>query len=521
MSRLLRYLIERSLEGVPVKSYRIATEALGRAEDDGADADTYARVAVARLRRALASYYADHPDQDEIYVDTRSYTVQIREKGEAGEAPEGEPEGAPPAPAPLQAEAPGRKRVLRLALAGLVLAALAAGAAYYMDWRDKGRWTQTDFPTLVVIGTDKKGGVAPPERPELDAFGNVLRTTLAEYFGFRQMEPGRVRADYEIRLDADRSGEAGFDTLSLIETASQRVVWTRQYPAAAPGDPFRNARMAAAAIAAPGGALARFGRRKGLEPWTPYGCWLRFTGSVMSYSSRSDSDLQRCARDWYAADEDSRVAGFLRNWTMVDASLTTLGDDRRQAELQEALDVIHHALARNPESAMLYVGEMRTYSFLGMDAEVRQSARAALDAAPGNRVIAGMAGTWLAFWNDPQGKEVLAGLEQDPEVNLPWEHAGFFVAAMMDDDVAEAGRHLSNLRFYLDDQPALALLEAAHARRTGRRRAAEVALDRIRNRAGGWIAGPDEVLERMPLAPVVKARMEQWLAYGGTAAAAN
>jgi tetratricopeptide (TPR) repeat protein len=518
MSRLLQYLVDRALAGIPVKSYTIATEALGRAADDGADADTYARVAVGRLRKALIAYYASHPDEDEIYIDAGSYAVLIRNRAAA-------PMIASPQVASFESLR-GRiladlgKHQLLYAIICLALLTVIVAVTLHDNRQSQRRWAQPDFPTVALMSDDEDTGSVPTEvgaeaeaEAELDSFGNILRATLADYFGFRLIEAGEAKADYEIRLDVDQSNGAKIETVSLVESATKRIVWTRSYPVSRQADIVRSAGRAAAAIAAPGGALNSFGRRKGIKANTPYGCWLRFTGSVMSYSSRTDSELLQCAEDWHAADEGSRTAAFLRNWTMVDASMTTLIETRRRDELEAALTVVHQALTRNPENAMLYIGEMRTYSFLGKRDEVRQAARSAIEAAPGNRVIAGLAGTWLAFWNDPQGRELLDDLETDSETALPWEHAGQFVVGMMDDDAQSAGHHLAFLRFYMEDQPALNLLEAAYNRRIGRPQAAEEALDKIRNHPRAWIAGPDMIMQRMPLAPEVKARLRQWLAY--------
>lgn len=509
MSRLLQYLVDRSLAGIPLKSYTIATEALGRAADDGADADTYARVAVGRLRKALIAYNASHPDEDEIYIDAGSYAVLIRSRAAA--PVDVSPGLASFATLRSHIFASLGKHRLRYAIVALALLMLTVAARLYDNWQSQQRWTQSDFPTVAVIAVGEDGEVTSDT--ELDIFGNVLRTQLADYFGFRLIEAGAVNADYEIRLDVDQANGAKVETVLLAERISERIVWTRSYPIHRQDDFFRSARQAAAAIAAPGGALNNYGRRKGIASDTPYGCWLRFTESVMSYSSRTDSDLLQCAEEWHAADAGSRTAAFLRNWTMVDASMTTLIEARRRDQLEAALSVVHHALARNPENAMLYIGEMRTNSFLGRRAEVRQAARSAMEAAPDNRVIAGLAGTWLAFWNDPQGKDILDSLDAGSEASLPWEHAGHFVASMMEDDAETAGHHLAFLRYYMEDQPALNLLEAAHSRRIGRPQAAEVALDRIRNHPRAWIAGPEMIMQRMPLAPEVKARLEQWLAY--------
>lgn len=507
LSQLLEYLVDMTARGVPLKSYTIAIDALGKSAGELGDADTYARVAVARLRKALASHFAAHPAEDEIYIDAGSYEVQIRSPG--------------PTDAPANAEQVVRNGTRSRLLVHLQAHALGYAAAcaalilfaaviHFVDVRrDQARWVTSDFPTLAIVpGSAEDAG--RPHAQEQDLLKNALRERLLEYIGFRLIEAGSVQADYEVRLDADVVGSAEVQNIALVETATQRLIWTKQYPYDHKAEIARIATLAATAVAAPGGALNRHGRSKRLSSRSPYGCWLRFTDSVMSYNTMIDNELHRCAADWHAANDSNPVAAFLRNWTMVNDSMTMLRRTSRHAALEQALAVVHQALARDPDNAMLYVAEMRTNSFLGERDQVRQAAKSALAKAPENRAIAGMAATWLTFWNDPAGMEMLGQLEVSSDLSQPWEHAGHFIAAMMRDDVRGAGEHLGQLRFYMEGQPALHLLEAAYAGRSGSPKAAQAALDQLHDHPRAWIVGPDEVMERLPIAPEVKARMEEW-----------
>lgn len=508
MSHLLEYLVEMTAQGVPLKSYTIAIDALGKSASELADADTYARVAVARLRKALAVYHAAHPGDEEIYIDSGSYEVHIRSHV------------SPDIAFRAGQDLPGgiwrrlldhvRTFALRYLAGGLVLLVLAS-VFYLLEARsEQRRWTTPDFPTLAMVpGTAEEAGRLPAR----ELFRNALREKLHDYMGFRLMEAGGLQADYEIRLDLDVVDGAEVENVALVETATQRLVWSNRYPVNDATDMDRSTSLAATALVAPGGALNRFGQRKMLPSDTPYGCWLHFTESMQSFNTGVDRELFRCAERWYSFDDASRHAAFLRNWTLVSDSMTRIRPSARQAGLQEALTVVNRALTRHPDTAMLYVAEMRTHSLLGERDQVRQAALNAIAIAPDNRVIAGLAGTWLTFWNDPQGAAVLAQLEDSPGISLPWEHAGHFIAAMMQDDVQGAGQRLGHLRLYLEGQPALNLLEAAYAGRSGMPREAQAALDNLRNHPRAIFAGPEEILERLPFAPEVKKRMEDWISY--------
>ena len=58
--RLLSYLVDMTLkgEGRSLKSYSVAVDGLGRPANGDAQIDTYARVQVGRLRKALDAHYA-------------------------------------------------------------------------------------------------------------------------------------------------------------------------------------------------------------------------------------------------------------------------------------------------------------------------------------------------------------------------------------------------------------------------------------------------------------------------------
>ncbi|MGD9665231.1 MAG: hypothetical protein AB7U34_08525, partial [Novosphingobium sp.] len=302
---------------------------------------------------------------------------------------------------------------------------------------------------------------------------------------------------------------------SLVEAQSERLVWSDRYEIRSAQNIEQVAIAAAAEIGGPGGALHSFARGQHIETQSPYGCWLRFTASIQTYKTIGDHELHNCAAKWYAVAEEHPIAAFLRSWTLANEGMTKLNPASRLANLNEALDVVHRASALNPDSAMLYLTEMRTYSFLGDQNLVRQSAMNALTKAAGNRVVKGMAASWLVFWNIPDGADLLQTLEDEEGPPYPWECAGRFVVAMMRDDVPQAGRMLVHLRTYMSGQPLLLLFEAAYAGRTGNRKEAQQALDALRPFPRGLAVSPEDIIERLPAAPEVKTELAHWIFYKG------
>ena len=81
LARLLDYLVRMTLrgDGHTLKSYSVAIEGLGRSPDLDPQVDTYARVQVARLRKALDGFYASAgaSRRQRLTIDSGAYTVRL------------------------------------------------------------------------------------------------------------------------------------------------------------------------------------------------------------------------------------------------------------------------------------------------------------------------------------------------------------------------------------------------------------------------------------------------------------
>ena len=81
LTRLLTWLLHETLagHGDSVKSYTIAVEALGRAENFDSQSDSYPRVQMSRLRKSLETYYAQQDPLDElcVYLQSGSYRLRL------------------------------------------------------------------------------------------------------------------------------------------------------------------------------------------------------------------------------------------------------------------------------------------------------------------------------------------------------------------------------------------------------------------------------------------------------------
>src|SRR5437588_8518201 len=116
LSRLLRFLVERQLEGreAELKESTIGVEVYGRRPDYDPGRDSTVRSEVARLRARLSQYYATEGSQDLLVIELPKggYLPAFRQSE----------------PVPVSHRAKPKRLGLAACLAGLALAATALGA---------------------------------------------------------------------------------------------------------------------------------------------------------------------------------------------------------------------------------------------------------------------------------------------------------------------------------------------------------------------------------------------------------
>lgn len=501
LSRLLRYLVNTTIEGKTVKAFEIAVDGLGRDHHDSFEADTYARVVVARLRKALASFYASGSHEAELHIDPGSYVVRI--------------ERCDHRPAPLAAlraiAANPWARSDRAQLVVTWLLGIGLGLvllAWFLAWQgDKSAWIHSNFPSIAVAR------IEGPAMPGAEECRQQMMTALGGYTGLRLVEAG-TPADYEIRIFRNVSlGRPGL-LVRLTHSPSRQLLWSFEAKGAEGCLEEAQMQELTNAIAAPGRLIESFARRQGVPPNTPYGCWLRFTRSIKTYNTIGNSELEKCARKWHSASPEHPVAAFLYSWTLLDQAAVAPLDITRARLLDKASGIARQASLLNSEFASLNIAQMRAASFRGDRMTVLTSARRAIDHAQNNPVIVGTAASGLAMWNEPEGERILLSRAHDPDQQMPWEHAALFVAAMMRDDAKAAGEQIEHLSEFDAGQPVLRLLQAAYLARIGKRRQADAVLARMDRDPRIWIAGRDTLIGRLPMAPEAKAQLKRWLATG-------
>lgn len=508
LTRLLQYLVKTTILGQAkaLKSYSVAVEGLGKSPDFDSQADTYARVLVARLRKALDTYYATagagHAQR--LLIESGSYEVLLVAHGPAlvtGRR--------------IAVGAADRKRIAAGAAIVLALAVLLI-----MAWRDATleatqRWRTSNFPFVDVIVSDGTGDRAETQLAR--ELRQSILTQLDNYEGVRTAYQPSSRAEYTIEVSFRRQLKGYVSQIIVIDRKINRVIYSN-YDVSV-NNAFNGRvvdekliKKSIFVITHLSGIIHSNERKRNYSVDTPYGCWLRFSAMTQTNQTINDEALSDCAREWYSAAGHHPLAAALYGWTLTDQSITALTERGRRAMIEKAIGVLDSARAIDPNSPLLQVAAMRAYAYSGDDAAMRTAADQALRLNPDNLDIQGVAGVMLALRNDPQGAVLLNNAIAEHFNPPPWYFVGAFVAAMMQDDLEGAGRALDRLGNLQHSLPVLAILSAAYQARTGHLDQARAQWGRATTLQPVLRLAPDRFFSRMPLAPQVKVRLQQWLA---------
>lgn len=511
LARLAEYLVEATIRGHghSLKSYSVAVDGLGRSPDFDPQADSYARVLVGRLRKALDTHYAGTGAQQSLRlrIESGSYEVFLVPNGRAEQT----------LPEPLQ---PSRFRPDRR-LIGVVLAlCLASAVAAFMLWRTDSqaatqRWRTSNSPWVDVRVYDGPDGEVQTDLARRMRQSIIM--ALANYEGIRVSFSPSKKAQYSIEVDLIIEGRKYIESISVIDITTNRIIWsdsgkmhyqkngydisTDEFMS---GSIFRITHLS--------GIIHSHERKRNYAVNTPYGCWLQFSAMLDNNHAIGDTSLTDCARDWYRSAPNHPLAAALHGWALTDKSVSRLTESARAEDIANAIAVVEAARAMNPNSPTLQVTAMRAYAFAGDSAAVRLAANQALKLNPQNLDIQGAAGMMLALQNDPAGEALLERAIAKHFNPPPWYFVGTFASAMMRDDPVGAGRSLVRLRTFQHSLPILPILSAAYEARIGHVDQARSEWNRAKAKQPVLGIMPDRFLSRLPMAEPVRRRLEQWLA---------
>ena len=352
LSRLLRYLVEQTIAGrsEQLKSYTIAVDGLARPDTFDAQLDSYPRVQMVRLRKALESHYAGHkPCEGQcLHLCSGSYRVRLGALDEAYpqlfERKAHDAAAPHTDPVPLSVSAESDRRLLPWW--GVVAITLLVGLVTWLlatIWFTgpgpvAGSAAGVRMPTLAVEAKPNATGAATRQATSVLVDG-LRRSWVTRV---RDERPGgqATKAEYRLTLDA---GVAQVDA-QLTDMRTGTVIWTGSSPFDAT---HASLSPMVARIAGPYGAIAQIETaRLTARDMGSYACILSYFEYVKTRDDAVRGRLKECLK--LPADE-ARLAAPLdavrsfrtiesRNWFDRAAQLETAAQFARRAVERDGAD---------------------------------------------------------------------------------------------------------------------------------------------------------------------------------------
>lgn len=521
--QLLRYLTEAALagEGERIKGYTLGVEVLGRAADFDPSTDTSVRVAMRRLRKLLADYYAQEGAADPVrlHLVPGEYAPALIRAGEPA-APL--PPPAAPAPAPT---APPPRPLRRLGLAAVVLLGLGLGASALLRpgaVSEPGAGDAVLFvgelgarvravpaaslpaeamrdeaPVLRVMPILAAGGA---EAAAAESLTRELRIGLARFTELVVFDGAMAEAPETVRVSGTLQPGGRF-VIELREAPSGRVLGVFTGEAGREATP-EAVRFIATAIAQPYGMLlSLLARQKPAEPTSPgFSCVLRLFEYWRHYDAARIEPIRSCLN---ATPATGPAAGpILAGRALAALELHRLSHGTDEALLREAYKRARRAVQAVPfdpraQQALGAVLYARGDAELGIAA--LRSARRANPWDPD--IAADLAARLIGLGELAEARALLREACTYVAARPAWMDFYLFLAELLSGHgeaaVDRAGR-------MLDDGFVLNLVARAIAARVQRD---EAALSRwqaaLAERDPGWAEEPERLLRQRLPAPEV------------------
>lgn len=420
MRRLLEFLVRETLEGRgdQLKAYAIAVDGLGRPPDFDAQADSYPRVQVGRLRRMLDSFYAQAGTGGEgvrLSIPAGRYRVHPI-------YPEAAP---PPAPAATEPAAPAARGAARRFRWGLVAVALC-GAALLLGLALWGleRLHALEKPRLVaapVLELAHLKGARVADALDLDVNAVLLD-------GIRRSWLVRVRTSdrpaaataieppaYQLAGDVT-GGSAPVARLRLLRGRSGETLWTGQVALSQSMDALRAALAPLIAeLVQPYGVIATDQRAQIGDSAAPgYPCMLQFDQYRRDRNSKLYAETRRCMARTLALDPADPLALAAQAILLVDEAPLGFGPAQRGA-VPHGIALARRAVAADPYSAVAQMALARTLSIGGNCGAAVRAGRRAIALDPNNPDLYAALGNLLVRCGDPGAEAMIRrALALDP-----------------------------------------------------------------------------------------------------------
>ncbi|AMO72103.1 hypothetical protein [Sphingorhabdus sp. M41] len=473
MCKLLRFLVDYKLSGnsVPLKSYTIATDALGRDANFDSQTDSYPRVQMGRLRRMLDNFYLRKGGENRLLIAPNKYEIILQpiavssEDGEnligrstVSDASEEMVSKAPELESrPLhEKHSADHNRSHRrfVSILGVCILLVLIGILAYLLWPAQ-EVDEIAYPRVALDMPERVSGTRPSELSE--SIENQLVRGLNGFGGIRifDAKAGKEqKSGYVIRL---RYLEASADDieLRLLDGANGEILWSKELNTANEEAFGLALDKAIVALAGQYGEIAQAEISKAENNYSAgYACLLQFDLYVRYREAGKLEPLRSCLRkSMRLFPNDAHlmsVVALARNMSENSGDRSAVkGLGMMLARQAEALD--HNSAAANfaVSQSAFFAGDCETGLAWG---------KKAVELNPLNSRISGYLGLYMIACDIPDGEKYAAqALELDPNADLAIAAAVAF--QMLKRGEAQAARELSSeyMASSLRDEPALEL----------------------------------------------------------------
>ncbi|RHW17691.1 hypothetical protein D1610_09640 [Sphingomonas gilva] len=426
MRHLLGYLVDETLagRGDRLKAYSVAVDALGRGADFDAQADSYPRVQVGRLRRMLDAFYAAGADVPlRISIPLGAYRVLFADEG-------GDGADAPPASQDRDRERPRPALDGRIPSAAILLSLLLALAALgVVSWLHWGRGSAPAalqpavVPPPTISIESGETAQSPAERARI---ADVTRRAGAAFTRSRiatvAYGAAAVDARYTLLLDLGTDGVSL--SMRLIDRRTGMLEWSEMVTL--PEDPAQLAeaiRPDISALVRPSGIIAARQRTELNDDYRPgYPCLLHYDRYFRERAPELREPVAACVARTIALDPNHVEALAAASFIAVDPAEAPISAEMRG----RALALARRASAANPYSPAALVAEARIAFMEGNCVRGGALASRAVDLGRHDPETLGLIGMLLVRCDRPRALELLRSARAlDPDLTT------FYVSALV------------------------------------------------------------------------------------------
>lgn len=540
LTRLLQWLVDETLagRGDQIKSYTIAVEGLGKPEQFDSQADSYPRVQMGRLRKALQIHYAQHGPVLELclYLQPGSYRVRL------GRLEHAYPQLYRPLSRetqPLQAlEEPPVLNLTKSSARGLffpfraewqhVFWATAILASLFLITILLGNFAR--LPTAVQTTVHRSH--SPVVTVAAVEGGNTQKSAEIANNAFAVMADGlskswvaKVRlgsdsdnsssesspANYRLEMQVSDGPEGSMVLFArLNEISSSTMVWSTTQPIDASKSMVENIGPVIAQLAGPYGAIARTEATFIKDRYDPgYPCLLQYFSFLKSRDAILGSKVSRCLQEPSPENrlESVRLA-FLALYSMDSERSMS----KQAVALQRALQYSREAVEVNPKEAYAQFALSRAYFISNDCGSGRQYAQLAAAANPYDPIILAILGNFNSLCGYEEGFDMLDKAYQFRTGGESYARLSLILAAIRSKDFGRllslkdgtANRDGAGLAYHYlcETLIAAALGDTATARREWKQFIAASPQPR---------SSPDIMLREVILADVIRAKVITFL----------